>query len=75
MRSKPRFDPTSFNCPDPSRKIDAHTSCCKWLGERMDYNTAISASVVTPSRFEGMQFREAAAVVARTMAEQPITPS
>jgi len=41
----------------------------------MDYNTAISASVVTPSRFEGMQFREAAAVVARTMAEQPITPS
>ena len=51
--------------PDPSLKIDAHTSRCKWLGERMDYNTAI----------EGMQFREAAAVVARTMAEQPITPS
>ena len=28
--------------------IDAHTSRCKWLGERMDYDMAI----------EGMQFRD-----------------
>jgi hypothetical protein len=32
-------------------KIDANTSRCKWLGERMDYSTAI----------ESMQFREEAA--------------
>jgi hypothetical protein len=35
----------SFVPPTP---IDANTSRCKWLGERMDYSTAI----------EGMQFRE-----------------
>jgi hypothetical protein len=33
---------------NPGVPIDAHTSRCKWLGERMDYSTAI----------EGMQFRD-----------------
>ncbi len=51
--------------PDPGLKIDAHTSRCKWLGERLDYNTAI----------EGMQFREAAATLARTAAERLAAPS
>ena len=49
-----------FHCerlnPDGQLKIDAKTSRCKWLGESMDYNTAI----------EGMQYREALA--ARTVA-------
>ena len=50
------FDATlRFHCerlnPDGERKIDAKTSRCKWLGESMDYNTAI----------EGMQYREAMA--------------
>jgi hypothetical protein len=49
-----------FHCgrlnPDPESKIDAKTSRCKWLGESMDYNTAV----------EGMQYREAMA--ARTVA-------
>jgi hypothetical protein len=34
--------------PDPDVKIDANTSRCKWLGERMDYSLVI----------EAMQFRE-----------------
>ena len=58
--------------PIPAARSTHTRACCKWLGERMDYNTAISASVVTPSGFEGMQFREAAAVVARTMAESQL---
>jgi hypothetical protein len=33
---------------NPGVPIDAHTSRCKWLGERMDYSTAI----------EGMQYRD-----------------
>jgi hypothetical protein len=33
---------------NPGIPIDAHTSRCKWLGERMDYDIAI----------EGMQFRD-----------------
>ena len=33
---------------NPGAPIDAHTSRCKWLGERMDYDIAI----------EGMQFRD-----------------
>ncbi len=37
--------------PDPQVNIDATTSRCKWLGERMDYSWVI----------ESMQFREAAA--------------
>jgi hypothetical protein len=41
--------------------IDASTSCCKWLGERMDYSLAI----------ESMQFREAAAAAAATAAASP----
>jgi len=45
-----RFHLQQLN-PDPDLKIDAHTSRCKWLGERMDYNMAI----------EGIQFREQAA--------------
>jgi len=36
--------------PCSSPQIDAHTARCKWLGEPMDYSTAI----------ESMQFREAA---------------
>ena len=40
--------------PDPDVNIDANTSRCKWLGERMDYSTAI----------EAMQFREEAAKTA-----------
>ncbi|HVS23190.1 MAG TPA: HNH endonuclease signature motif containing protein [Gammaproteobacteria bacterium] len=40
--------------PDPDLKIAAQTSRCKWLGERMDYSTAI----------EAMQFREEAAKTA-----------
>jgi hypothetical protein len=35
---------------NPGIPIDAQTSRCKWLGERMDYDIAI----------EGMQFRDAA---------------
>jgi hypothetical protein len=51
-------------------KIDANTSRCKWLGERMDYSSAI----------EAMQFREinAANVAAATaMADTrlPVAPS
>jgi hypothetical protein len=38
----------------PNVKIDANTSRCKWLGERMNYSMAI----------ESMQFREAAASTA-----------
>jgi len=34
--------------PDRRAKIDANTSRCKWLGERMGYSAAI----------EAMQFRE-----------------
>ena len=37
--------------PDPNLEIDATTSRCKWLGERMDYSLAI----------EAIQFREQAA--------------
>ena len=33
---------------DPSLQIDAHTSRCRWLGERMDYSLAI----------EGLQYRD-----------------
>ena len=33
---------------NPGVTIDARTSRCKWLGERMDYDIAI----------EGMQFRD-----------------
>ena len=44
-----------FHCerlnPGGELKIDPKTSRCKWLGESMDYNTAI----------EGMQYREAMA--------------
>ena len=40
--------------PDPDVKIDAQTSRCKWLGERMDYSMAI----------ETMQFREINAATA-----------
>ncbi|HUO67993.1 MAG TPA: DUF222 domain-containing protein [Gammaproteobacteria bacterium] len=55
MRIAPRIDETErfrgivarLN-PDPNVKIDANTSRCKWLGERMDYSAAI----------EAMQFRE-----------------
>jgi hypothetical protein len=36
---------------NPGVPIDAHTSRCKWLGERMDYDMAI----------EGMQFRDSRA--------------
>jgi hypothetical protein len=39
------------NGSDSGVTIDAHTARCKWLGERMDYSTAI----------ESMQFREEAA--------------
>jgi hypothetical protein len=49
-----------FHCerlnPGGELNIDAKTSRCKWLGESMDYNTAI----------EGMQYREA--VAARAIA-------
>ena len=45
-----RFHTQRLN-PDPELKIDAGTSRCQWLGERMDYSMAI----------EGMQFREEAA--------------
>jgi hypothetical protein len=42
-----------FHCeklnPGGELQIDAKTSRCKWLGESMDYNTAV----------EGMQYREA----------------
>jgi Domain of unknown function (DUF222)/HNH endonuclease len=38
---------------NPGVAIDAHTSRCKWLGERMDYDMAI----------EGMQFRDDRVVV------------
>ena len=41
--------------------IDASTSRCKWLGERMDYSLVI----------ESMQFREAAAAPAATAAASP----
>jgi hypothetical protein len=41
--------------------IDASTSRCKWLGERMDYSSAI----------ESMQFREAAAATAATAVAAP----
>jgi len=47
--------------PDPDVKIDASTSRCKWLGERMDYSAAI----------ESMQFREQAAAAAATQAAAP----
>jgi hypothetical protein len=40
--------------PDPGLRIDASTSRCKWLGEHMDYSTAI----------EGMQFLEETAAAA-----------
>jgi len=48
-----RFDMERLN-PDSELKIDASTSRCRWLGERMDYSTAI----------ESMQFREEAAAKA-----------
>jgi uncharacterized protein DUF222/HNH endonuclease len=53
--------------PDPDVRIDAKTSRCKWLGERMDYSTAI----------EEMQFREinAAAKAATTAAAGAHTPA
>jgi Domain of unknown function (DUF222) len=44
--------------PGHDLNIDASTSRCKWLGERMDYSSAI----------ESMQFREAAAAAAATTA-------
>ena len=45
-------------------KIDANTSRCKWLGERMDYSSAI----------ESMQFRDAKAAAA-VAARPPAAPS
>jgi hypothetical protein len=48
-----RFHAERLN-PGPDVQIDANTSRCKWLGERMDYSTAI----------ESMQFREQAASTA-----------
>jgi hypothetical protein len=48
-----RFHAERLN-PGPNVKIDASTSRCKWLGERMDYSMAI----------ESMQFREQAASMA-----------
>ena len=39
---------------NPGVSIDAHTSRCKWLGERMNYDMAI----------EGMQFRDGRASTA-----------
>ena len=52
--------------PDPSVNIDSSTSRCKWLGERMDYSSAI----------ESMQFREAAALAAAAVtAMTPAAPS
>jgi hypothetical protein len=47
--------------PDPNVRIDASTSRCKWLGERMDYSSAI----------EAMQFRE----LNSTTATAPAAPS
>jgi hypothetical protein len=57
-----RYDIERLN-PDPQLKIDASTSRCKWLGEQMDYSTAI----------EGMQFREEAA--AKAAAKAAAAPS
>ena len=55
--------------PDPEVKIDANTSRCKWLGERMDYSLVI----------EAMQFREinaaAATATAAVGAPSPAAPS
>ena len=42
---------------NPGVAIDAHTSRCKWLGERMDYDMAI----------EGMQFRDGRAGASGTV--------
>ena len=75
MRAAPRIDETErfrgivaqLN-PDPNLQIDAKTSRCKWLGERMDYSTAI----------EAMQFREnnaAAAATATVGVRLPAAPS
>ena len=47
-------DAARFRGIVPDVHIDATTSRCKWLGERMDYSLAI----------ESMQFREAAASAA-----------
>ncbi len=47
--------------PGPGVNIDAKTSRCKWLGERMDYSLAI----------EAMQFRE----LNRATAAAPAAPS
>jgi hypothetical protein len=44
----------------PSVPIDAQTSRCKWLGERMDYDIAI----------EGMQFRDRLAAAPPTAVRQ-----
>ena len=77
MRTGPRLDETErfrgivarLN-PDLDLKIDATTSRCKWLGERMDYSAAI----------EAMQFREinaanAAAATAIEATRSPAAPS
>jgi len=47
---------------DAGLSIDARTSRCRWLGERMDYSLAI----------EGMQWREANAAARRA---EPPTPT
>ncbi len=59
-----RFHMQRLN-PDPELKIDAGTSRCQWLGERMDYSMAI----------EGMQFREEVAAKATTAATASGAPS
>ena len=51
-----RFHAERLN-PGPNVKIDASTSRCKWLGERMDYSSAI----------ESMQVREAAAPMTKRL--------
>jgi len=42
---------------NPGVPIDAQTSRCKWLGERMDYDAAI----------ESMQFRDGRGIDARPL--------
>src|SRR5882672_2650727 len=51
--------------PGLTVSIDANTSRCQWLGERMDYDMAI----------EGMQYREEAAAAASAAAAQASAPS